>query len=386
MAVKLLKNEKVLFEEAKEFALTKIAPCAEQWEIGKKKSSEAMDVFVENGYCSIGVSKEIGGKGYNFLECALIYEGLAHGDGALSSSVIQLHNNIVYMLSKFYHKNETIRNIFPNIVCGQKKLAFAITEKHSGSDPSSMKTYAELRHDGYHVYGAKSWIFNALEADHFVITVKDGAPEAKKMIMLLVDRKTPGMSIGKNTHRLGNNCISCCDIYFDDCIINKNRLITKNGFREALSFMNLPRIFVSSIAIGMSQHIIDITNNHFIDLKAFEISKKPNEWMRWTLFELLAQVEAGRWMVYMTASKMDKNDSIKIQAAMSKLFATEVAMETITRCLQLFGEKDCDKLFLLNRYMSVAKLLQIVDGTSEIQKIIIGRDLENKAKEQNAYQ
>ena len=381
MPVELLDKEKLLFHEAKEFALTKIAPYADQWENGIKNSREAMNLFVEHGYCSVGVSKELGGKGYSFLESALIYEGLAHGDGALSSSVIQLHNNIVYMLAKYYDKNKVIRELFPAIVSGHKRLAFAITEKHSGSDPSSMNSYAELRHDGYHVYGKKAWIFNALEADHFVITVKNGSPFTKHMLMLLVDRNTPGFTISDNTPRLGNNCISCCNLYFDNCIISNNRMITEKGFREALSFIDLPRIFVPSIAIGMSQRIIDITIKYLGARKSSSKLNMSNQGVQWTLSKLLTQVEAGRWLVYRTASKMDKFESIKIQAAMNKLFSTEVAMDTITKCLQLFREIGCDKLSVLSRYMSVAKLLQIVDGTSEIQKIVIGRDLEKKANE-----
>jgi len=381
MAVELSDKERSLFEGAREFALEKIAPYADRWENGKKSYREAMNVFADNGYCSIGVPKEIGGKGHNFLECALIYEGLAYGDGALSSSVIQLHNNIVYMLARFYDKNEIIRELFPAIVCGNQRLAFAITEKHSGSDPSSMYSYAEHRHDGYHVYGKKAWIFNALEADHFVITVKNGSPDTKSMLMFLLDRNTPGFSISKNTPRLGNNCISCCDIYFDDCILPKNRIITEKGFREALSFIDLPRIFVSSIAIGMSQRIIDITTKYLGARKSSSTLNISNQLGQWTLFKQLARVEAGRWLVYRTASKMDKNESINIQAAMNKLFATEVAMNTLIKCLQFFEEKERDKLSLLNRYLSVAKLLQIVDGTSEIQKIVIGRNLEKQANE-----
>jgi alkylation response protein AidB-like acyl-CoA dehydrogenase len=381
MAVELLDKEKLLFEEAKEFALKKVAPYAQQWETGEKTSREAMNVFAENDYCSIGVSKELGGGGYNFLECALIYEGLAHGDGALSSSVIQLHNNIVYMLAKYYDKNEVIREIFSAIVRGDKRLAFAITEKHSGSDPSSMNSYAELRHDGYHVYGKKAWIFNSLEADYFVITVKNGSADTKHMLMLLVDRNTPGFTISDNIPKLGNNCISCCNLYFDGCIISKNRMITEKGFREALSFIDLPRIFVPSIAIGMSQRIIDITMKNLGGRKSFSKVNISNQGVQWTLFKLLAQIEAGRWLAYRTASKMDKSESIKIQSAMNKLFATGVAMDTITKCLRLLGEKGCDKLRVLIRYMAVAKLLQIVDGTSEIQKIVIGRDLERQANE-----
>jgi len=383
MTVRLSDKEKLLFDESRMFALKKIAPAADQWEIGIKTSIEAMNVFSENGYCSIGVSKKLGGKGYNYLECALIYEGLAHGDGALSSSIIQLHNNIVYMLAKYFEKNEVIREFFPAMASGHKRLAFAITEKHSGSDPSSMNSYTVLRKDGYHIYGRKAWIFNALEADQFVVTVKNGSPDTKNMVMLLVDRNTPGFTICDNKPRIGNNCISCCDLKFDGCIIPKKRMITEKGFQEALSFIDLPRIFVPSIAIGMAQRIIDIT------IKCLEVKKSiskfnlSNQGVQWTLSKLISQVDAGRWLVYRTASKMDNLESIKIQAAMNKLFTTEVAMDTITACSQLFGEQGYDKLSVLSRYMSVAKLLQIVDGTSEIQKIVIGRDIERQANECN---
>lgn len=384
MAVTLSDKEKLLFDKARMFALRKIAPVAEHWEIGEKTSIEAMNLFSENGYCSIGVPKKLGGKGYNFLECALIYEGLAHGDGALSSSIIQLHNNIVYMLAKYYEKNEAIRKHFPAIASGNKRVAFAITEDHSGSDPAAMKSYAILKNDGYHVYGKKAWIFNALEADYFVVTVKNGSPDAKQMVMLLVDKYTPGFTVCDNIPRIGNNCISCCRLHFDGCIISKNRMITEKGFREALSFIDLPRIFVPSIAIGMSQRIIDITIKYLETRKFFDKFNLSNQGVQWTLSKLISQIDAGRWLVYMTASKMDNLESIKISAAMNKLFATEVAMNTIITCSKLFEEQGYDQLSVLSRFMSVAKLLQIVDGTSEIQKIVIGRDIERQAKECNS--
>lgn len=383
MAVTLTNTEKHLCDKARQFALSKIAPFAELWENGIKTSLEAMSVFSKNGYCSIGVSKKLGGQGYNFLECALIYEGLAHGDGALSSSIIQLHNNIAYMLAKYHEKSKVIREYFPAIASGKRRVAFAITENHSGSDPASMRSYAILKNNGYHLYGDKAWIFNALEADHFVVTVKNGSPDTKNMIILFIDKITPGFTIGDNTPRIGNNCISCCSLHFDDCVISKDRMITDKGFQEALSFIDLPRLFVSSIAIGMSQRIIDITIRYLKAHKSFGKFKLWNQGVRWTLSQLISQIDAGRWLVYRTASKMDNLESIMIQAAMNKLFATEIAMDTITKCSRLLGEQGYDKLSVLSRYMSVAKLLQIVDGTSEIQKIVIGRDLARQANEFN---
>jgi len=381
MPVRLLDKEKLLFDEAKAFSLKKIAPYADQWESGRKTSKEAMNLFVENGYCALGVSKKLGGGGHTFLECALIYEGLAHGDAALSSSVLQLHNNIVYLLAKYYEDNEIVRDLFPAIARGHKRLAFAITEKHSGSDPSSMTSYAERKRDGYHIYGKKAWIFNSLEADHFVVTVKNGSPDTKHMLMLLVDRNTSGFTIGNNSPRIGNNCISCCSLYFDNCIVSPKRLITEKGFSEALSFIDLPRIFVPSIAIGMSQRIVDLTIQQLYAQKPFRKLNLSNQSVQWTLFNLLAQIEAARWLVYRTASKMDTFESAKIQAAMNKLFATKVAMDTIAKCSQFVREKGFDKLSVFSRYLAVAKLLQIVDGTSEIQKIVIGRNLERQANE-----
>jgi butyryl-CoA dehydrogenase len=380
MAVALLEKEKLLFDEARDFALNKIAPYADQWERRKKSPVEAMNMFAENGYCSIGIPEKLGGRGYNFLECALIYEGLAHGDAALSSSVLQLHNNIVLLLAKHYDSSNVIRELFPDFVNGRKRLAFAITEKHSGSDPASMKSYAERRHDGYHLYGKKAWIFNAIEAGHFVVTVKNGSTDTKNMVMLLIDKDTPGFTVSDNISRLGNNCISCCNLEFDGCIIPKERLITEKGFSEALSFIDLPRIFVPSIAIGMAQRIIDLTINYLHSQKSCSQFNISNQGVQWTLSKLLSRVDAGRWLAYRTASKMDQFDSIKVQSSMNKFLGTDIAMDTITKCSQLVGDRSYDQLSVLNRYMAVAKLLQIVDGTSEIQRIVIGRDLAQQAR------
>jgi len=375
MAVELTLREQKLFEEAKEFSLKNIEPYSADWENGDKKPTEAMNLFAENGYCGMGLSNKFVETEYNFLECSLIYEGLAHGDAAIPSSLLQLHNNIVFTLAAFYDTNDEVKKLLQDMANGKILLSFAITEEHSGSDPSSMLSYAELKEDGYHIYGQKAWIFNSADADYFVVTVKNGSPETRDMIMLLVDRNTPGFTIGKNIPRIGNNVTSCCNLKFDNCIVPKERLLTTNGFSEALKFIDLPRIFVPAMAIGFSQRAIDITVEYLGKRIAFKKPIITNQGIQWTLADLSAQVEAGRWLVYRTASVRDSGKPVAIQAAMNKVYTTDLAMKVTTECLQLFGANGYDKQSAISRFMSVAKLLQIVDGTSQIQKLVIGRAL-----------
>jgi len=377
MAIKLSKREQELFEEAKRFSLKNIAPYSAEWESGNKKPTEAMDLFAQNGYCGMGLPKGLVENEYNFLECALIYEGLAHGDGTIAF-LLQLHNNITFEIGTYYDISEEVKRLVPDMASGKKLTAFALSEETSGSDPSSTTSYAEFKDDGYHIYGKKEWIANALDADYFNVMVKDGSPETRDMLMLLVDRNTPGFTIGENRPRMGSNAMSCCDLKFDDCIVPKKRLLSNQGFKEALRAIDVARVFDPAIAIGISQRVIDMTVEYLGKRIAFKKPIITNQGVQWTLAELSAQVEAGRWLVYRTASLMDSGKPIAVQAAMNKLYATDVAMKVTTECLQLFGANGYDKQSAVSRYMAVAKLLQIVDGTSQIQKVVIGRALMNK--------
>lgn len=377
MSIELSEKEKILYEKSKSFSLEKISPNLIAWEQGNKKIREIIDILASNGYCGLGLPKEIGGGGFNFLECALIYEGLAYGAGTISF-LIQLHNNIVYDIWNYYSISEEIKKIVPKMVNGEKLTAFALSEENAGSDPSSIKSYAEFKDERYHIYGQKSWIANSADADYFVVIVKDGKPYTKNMIMLLVDRDSPGLVIGENKPRIGSNAMSCCDLKFEDCIVSKDRLLSINGFKDALKSIDVARVFVPAIAIGISQRAIDMTVEYLGKRIAFNRPIITNQGVQWTLAELLSQVEAGRWLVYRTASVMDSGRNISVQAAMNKLFATDLCMKITLECMQLWGANGYARDSIIGQYMAFAKLLQIIDGTSQIQKVVIGRALERK--------
>lgn len=377
MAIQLTVEEQNLFEEAKEFALKNIAPYSMDWENGDKSPREAFDLLGNNGYCGLLIPKELGGRGLNFLETALIYEGLAHGCGAIAF-MLQLHNNISFEIATYYDTTEDVKKLVPDMVTGKKLTAFAFSESTSGSDAGSIKSYAEQKENGYHINGKKSWIANSLDADYFNVIVKNESPENRDMIMLLVDRDTKNFNIGKNKPRMGGNAISCCDIEFNDCIVPKSRLLSSKGFREALRAIDVARVFVPAIAMGIASRAIEMTVEYLGKRIAFNKPIICNQGVQWTLAELSAQVEAGKWLVYSTASLMDSGKSVAVKAAMNKVYSVELAMKVTTMCLQLFGANGYDKNSAISRYMAMAKMLQIIDGTSEIQKVVIGRSLERK--------
>ena len=380
MAIELSIKEKKLLEKAKDFSKSNFTSKKRNWEDCGKSFKDAVKIFSDNGYCGLGLSSELGGQGYNFLEQALIYEGLAYGCGVLSF-LIQTHNNVTMEIGTFYDTSKEIKELVPDMATGKKINAFALTEESSGSDPSSITSYAELKADSYHIHGKKIWIANAAEASYFNVMVKDGSPKSKNILMILLDRNTPGLTIGKNKPIMGLNAMSCCDLEFNNCVVSKKRLLSNKGYKEALRAIDVARVFVPSISIGIAQRVIDLTVNYLGQRISFDKPIISRQGVQWTLADLTTKVEAGRWLVYKTASLMDNKNKISIQASMNKLYATEVAMETTTKCLQFFGALGYTENSVLSNNWALAKLLQIVDGTSEIQKIVIGRDLEQQANE-----
>ena len=380
MPIGLSIKEKELFEKAKKFSLSNFASGKRKWKDREIPFENAVQIFSEKGYCGLGLPSELGGQGYNFLEQALIYEGLAYGCGVLSF-LLQLHNNVAMEIGTFYDTSKEIKELVPDMARGKKINAFALTEESSGSDPSSITSYAELKADGYHIHGNKRWIANAVEASHFNVMVKDGSPGSKNILMMLLDRNTPGLTIAKKKPIMGLKTMSCCDLEFSNCIVSTKRLLSNEGYKEALRAIDVARVFVPSISIGIAQRAIDLTVKYLGRRKSFDKPIINRQGVQWMLADLSAKVEAGRWLVYKTASLMDSGNKISIQASMNKYYATEVAMETTTKCFQLFGARGYTENSVISIYWALAKLLQIVDGTSEIQKIVIGRDLVRKANE-----
>lgn len=368
MSVELSQREKEIFNNAYDYGLKNLAPNSYKWEQEGTVERTVFDDLYKAGYCGMGL------RGYGYLDMALAYEGLSHGCGSMTF-FLQLHNNISFEIGTFYETSDKVKSLVPLMATGKLLTAFAFTEEGAGSDPSSTKSVAVLKEDGYHVTGKKSWIANALEADYFNLIVKDET-RPRGMLMLLVDKNTKGFNISKNIRRMGGNVISCADLEFDDIVVDKDMLLSTEGFKEALKAIDVARIFVPAICVGIAQRCIDITVKRLANRTAFGKSIFSNQYVQFKLAELSAKVEAARWLVYRVASARDKNENISVIASMNKYLGPEVALNVATECVQLWGAEGFVQNSEVARNMALAKMLQIVDGTSEICKMVIGRNLE----------
>lgn len=377
MAVLLTADEKRLFEEAKEWAVSYIAPRAKQWDLNRKFPEELFQEAISKGYLCASTQKEYGGQGFNWLKTTLLYEALANGDGG-AAFFIQLHSNIVYNLINYYRFNDTIKKLIPDMVAGKKLCCFALTEESGGTDPAGGTSYAELKEDGYyHVTGEKTWASNSVDAFHFVLSVNIKRETGNDMIMLLADRDMPGMEILEDRHRIAGNVMSCGTIRMTDVKIPADRLLA-DGYREVLKSIDVARIFVPAIAIGNAQRALDLTTAYLAKRESFGQPIIKSQGIQWRLADLSAELEAARWLCYHAASVMDSGDPVSILAAKNKLLGPDVGLKITLECAELMGALSTEFGADIDRCVNMARICRIVDGTTEVQRIVIGRSIERK--------
>lgn len=377
MPVLLTKCENEIYEKAREFGLAYLAPNAAQWEEQRTLPPEAIDEVRKGGFFGVGCPESVGGKGYTYLETALTYEGLAYGDAGFAFFV-QLHNNIVFEIATFYETSNTVKALVPDLVSGVKLSAFALTDDDGGSDPHATGAYAEEKEDGYHLHGKKSWVSNSINADYFTTIVKDGSP--KGMVMLLVPRDTSGFTVQEDIRRAGGNVMSCGRIQFEDAVVPKAYLLSTHGFREALRAIDVARIFVPAIAVGMAQRCIDATAAYLAQRHTFGKPILQNQAIQFQLAELSAEVEAARWLCYHTASLQDSVENATVCCAKNKLFGPDAAQRVANQCAQLMGAAGFEWNSEITRCVNMARTMKIMDGSSEVQKMIISRAIEKAAE------
>ena len=380
MAVLLTEREQEIFEKAKEFALNYINPRAALWEEGRVLPEEALEETRKNGFFGIGSSKEFGGQGYSWFETALTYEGLGYGDGGYGFFV-ELQNTLSKSVEDGYDEvSDTVKALTSDFVKGNKLLAFALTDDTGGSDPFQTKAYSEKKEDGYHLFGSKSWVSNSLNADYFIIVAHemvDGSTIG--MSMYLVPKDTPGFEIKEDIRRAGGNVMSCGRIEFNDAVIPEELLLAEDALGRALSGINIARVFVPAVAVGVAQRAIDITAKYLNEREAFGGPLLDNQYIQFELADLSAKVEAARWLMRRAATVMDTGERLSVIAAKTKYFVPNTALEVTTKCAHLFGAAGFEWNSEITRCLNAARAFKIADGTSEVQQIVISRGIQKEA-------
>jgi alkylation response protein AidB-like acyl-CoA dehydrogenase len=278
--------------------------------------------------------------------------------------------------------------LLPGLACGDLRGALSITEAQSGSDVSGIRTTARRKNGGYVLSGSKIWCTNSHIADFILVAAKtlDEQGQPLGINLFIVDRNTPGMTIGNEEDKMGARGVASCPLYFDDAFIRlEDRLGPEGGqgFKVAMEALNTSRPIVAARAVGIAQGAIDHTVKFIQDRAAFGQAISHFQGARWMIADMVAQTEAARQLVYRTAALVDagvRGRELAPMAAMAKMVASDTAMKVATDAVQLFGAAGISNEYPINRYFRDAKVVQIIEGTNQIQRNIIADSVLGRIK------
>jgi alkylation response protein AidB-like acyl-CoA dehydrogenase len=361
---------------ARKFTADAITPHAAEWD---EKSHYPVDVWKaagELGFGAIYVSEESGGTGLGRLEAALIMEAMAYGCPA-TSAFISIHNMAAWMIDCFGSAELKARYL-PDLVSMQKIASYCLTEPGSGSDAAALKTSARLDGDHYVVNGTKQFISGAGYNDVYVVMVRTGEEKTKGVTCLVVDKDTPGLSFGAPEKKLGWNASPTAQVIFEDCRVPvANRVGAEgDGFRFAMMGLDGGRLNIGACSLGGAQRCLDETISYTKERQQFGQPVADFQNTQFMLADMATDLEAARALLYIAAAKVTANAPDKSRfSAMAKRLSTDSGSEIVNKALQLFGGYGYLRDYPIERFWRDLRVHSILEGTNQVMRMIIGRDL-----------
>ncbi len=365
----------------REFAENEVAPLALEIDEEERFPRETVEKMAKYGFLGIPVAKEYGGQGCDILTYAMCVEELAK-KCATTAVILSAHTSLCIDPILTYGTEEQIKKYVPDLATGRKLGAFGLTEPGAGTDAQGQQTKAVLDGDEWVLNGSKCFITNGKEADVYIIIAVTGKVEKrgrmqKEISSFIVEKGTPGFSFGVKENKMGIRGSSTYELIFTDCRIPKENILGKQGkgFGIAMHTLDGGRIGIAAQALGIAEGALEKTIAYVKERKQFgrSISKFQNT--QFVLADLATKVQAAQYMVYRAALAKDTQKSYGFEAAEAKLMAAEVAMEVTTKCVQLHGGYGYIREYEIERMMRDAKITEIYEGTSEVQRMVISSNI-----------
>lgn len=360
----------------RDFAVNEVEPLAQEIDEQERFPVETVEKMKKYGFMGIPFSKEYGGQGCDNLTYILAVEELSKVCGT-TGVILSAHTSLCCDPINTYGTEEQKQKYLP-MVTKNHLGAFGLTEPGAGTDAAGQQTKAVLDGDHYVLNGSKIFITNASYADvYIVMAMTDKSLGTKGISAFIVEKDFPGFSIGKKELKMGIRGSATCELVFEDCIVPKENLLGKEGqgFKIAMKTLDGGRIGIAAQALGIAQGAIDETVKYVKERKQFgkTISKFQNT--QFQLADMQAKVDAARLLVYRAACSKDAGEPYGVHAAMAKLIASETAMEVTTKAVQLHGGYGYTRDYPVERMMRDAKITEIYEGTSEVQRMVISADM-----------
>ena len=377
-----LSEEQIAFYDmAKDFAIKKMAPNAEKWDEEKIFPVDTLRELAELGFGGIYVNPDLGGSGLSRLDSTLIFESLSHGCTS-TAAFLSIHNMANWMIDSF-GSNELKERIVPDL-CTMKKIAsYCLTEAGAGSDAGNLKTKAVKDGDHYIVNGTKSFISGGGYSDVYVTMVRTGDQSSAGISTLMIEKDSPGISFGAQEKKMGWNSQPTAQVIFEDCRVPIKNLLGNegDGFKIAMKGLDGGRLNIAACSLGTAQSAFERAVEYVGDREQFGKKIQDFQSIQFKLADMATELEASRLMLRSAAAKVDENAPDKTKsAAMAKRFVTDLGFKIVNEALQIHGGYGYLKDYPLERNLRDVRVHQILEGTNEIMKVIISREIlkENK--------
>lgn len=377
MAVQLSDEHRMIQAMVREFATRELLPIAADLDQHSRFPREAVERAAELGLMGMTVPEDYGGAGMDPLAYVVAQEELARACAGFQT-IVSVNNSLVCEPILRWGSEAQKQRYLPDLASGRKLGCYCLTEPSAGSDAMSLRTTAVLRDGEWRLSGTKIFVTNGAEADLCLVYARS-EPEsgARGLSAYLVEKSFPGVAVGKIEKKLGIRCSSTTEIVLDDCRVPEGNLLGERGQggRIALATLDGGRIGIAAQALGIARACLEETAAYVQQRQQFGRPIGEFQAVRWALADMATRLEAARLLTHRAAAMRGEGLPCTREAAMAKLFASETAMWAAHKAVQLFGGYGYTQDYPVERYFRDAKITEIYEGTSEIQRLVISRHL-----------
>ncbi|CAJ0573184.1 unnamed protein product, partial [Mesorhabditis spiculigera] len=378
--VGLSPEQKDIQAVAREFALKEMYPNMQAWDEKEEMPLECLRKAGELGFGAVYCKEDHGGTGLGRLDASIIFETLATGCTS-TAAYMSIHNMCAWMIDT-YGSEDIKAKMIPKMATFETLGSYCLTEPDAGSDAANLRTTAKKQGDYYVINGSKAFISGSGHSGNYLVMVRhEGQPGPKGIFCILIEDGAEGFTLGKKEKKLGWNTHPARILSFEDCKVPiKNQIGGDNeGFAIAMAGINGGRLNVASCSLGAAQMSMDLAIDHLKVRKQFGKALSEFQWNQFKLAESAAKLHASRLMVRDAARHLDANSQHKVAlCAMAKLHATDNCFEVVNQCLQFFGGYGFLKDYPLQQFLRDIRAHQIIEGTNEIMRMLVARDLLSK--------
>lgn len=370
-------NQKLISEMIRSFSAKEIVPNIKEWDDNQIFPVHVFKKLGELGLMGVLVSQEYGGSGFGYAEYVTAIEELAKVDPSVGLSMAA-HNSLCTGHIMQFGNEEQKKKYLPKLASAEYLGAWGLTEHNTGSDSGGMSTTAVKDGDDWVLNGAKNFITHAISGDVSVVIVRTGEKgDSKGMSAFIVEKGTPGLTSGKKEDKLGMRASETAELIFDNCRVPQANLLGNvgDGFVQAMKVLDGGRISIAALSLGIAKGAYEAALKYAKERVQFGKPIAQHQAIAFKLADMATTIEASELLIYKAVGKKNANQKVTLDGAMAKYYSSEVAVKVSTDAIQVLGGYGYTKDFPVERFYRDSKLCTIGEGTSEIQKIVIAKQI-----------